>query len=190
MADSTPEEESAGQDVPEKDTADDNVLDEMLSKSLDEAYAEEPEEPQDDGTTSEEIEAQDEDTAQDAFGIARAIGDGLEHVGVFAVELFDLGEGGLVVNEIAPRVHNTGHWTMDACGCGQFEQHMRAVAGWPLGDPAPHSAAVMINLIGEDAENWSALSADPEARLHLYGKREIRAGRKMGHVTRLGTLDG
>ena len=141
-------------------------------------------------TTTAPAEGVDEDTAQDAFGIARAIGDGLEHVGVFAVELFDLGEGGLVVNELAPRVHNTGHWTMDACGCGQFEQHMRAVAGWPLGDPAPHSAAVMINLIGEDAENWSALSADPEARLHLYGKREIRAGRKMGHVTRLGTLDG
>ena len=107
---------------------------------------------------------------------------------MFAVELFDLGEAGLVVNEIAPRVHNTGHWTMDACGCGQFEQHMRAVAGWPLGDPAPHSACVMTNLIGEDALAWEDLAADPSARLHLYGKREVRSGRKMGHVNRLSAL--
>ncbi|MBI74584.1 MAG: 5-(carboxyamino)imidazole ribonucleotide synthase [Oceanicaulis sp.] len=123
-----------------------------------------------------------------ALEIARAIGGGLQHVGVFAVELFDLGSGGLVVNEIAPRVHNTGHWTMDACGCGQFEQHMRAVAGWPLGDPSPHSACVMTNLIGEDANDWAALAADPQARLHLYGKRAVRAGRKMGHVNRLSPL--
>lgn len=123
-----------------------------------------------------------------ALEIARAIGEGLAHVGVFAVELFDLDGGVLVVNEIAPRVHNTGHWTMDACGCGQFEQHMRAVAGWPLGDPAPHSACVMENLIGEDANDWAALAADPSARLHLYGKRSVRAGRKMGHVNRLSPL--
>ena len=123
-----------------------------------------------------------------ALEIARAIGGGLQHVGVFAVELFDLGPDGLVVNEIAPRVHNTGHWTMDACGCGQFEQHMRAVAGWPLGDPSPHSACVMTNLIGEDANDWAALAADPQARLHLYGKRAVRAGRKMGHVNRLSPL--
>jgi 5-(carboxyamino)imidazole ribonucleotide synthase len=123
-----------------------------------------------------------------ALEIARAIGSGLQHVGVFAVELFDLGADGLVVNEIAPRVHNTGHWTMDACGCGQFEQHMRAVAGWPLGDPLPHSACVMTNLIGEDANDWAALAADPQARLHLYGKRAVRAGRKMGHVNRLSPL--
>ena len=123
-----------------------------------------------------------------ALEIATAIGNGLDHVGVFAVELFDLGEAGLVVNEIAPRVHNTGHWTMDACGCGQFEQHMRAVAGWPLGDPAPHSACVMTNLIGEDALAWEDLAADPSARLHLYGKREVRSGRKMGHVNRLSAL--
>jgi len=127
-------------------------------------------------------------TQDRALDIARRIGDGLGHVGVFAVELFDLGTDGLVVNEIAPRVHNTGHWTMDACGCGQFEQHMRAVAGWPLGDPAPHSACVMTNLIGEDANDWAALAADPAARLHLYGKRSVRAGRKMGHVNRLSSL--
>ncbi|WP_300543544.1 5-(carboxyamino)imidazole ribonucleotide synthase [Maricaulis sp.] len=123
-----------------------------------------------------------------ALEIARAIGGGLGHVGVFAVELFDLGPDGLVVNEIAPRVHNTGHWTMDACGCGQFEQHMRAVAGWPLGDPSPHSACVMTNLIGKDALNWEQIAGDPAARLHLYGKRAVRAGRKMGHVNRLSPL--
>lgn len=130
----------------------------------------------------------DADLQARALDIARAIGDGLGHVGVFAVELFDLGPQGLVVNEIAPRVHNTGHWTMDACGCGQFEQHIRAVAGWPLGDPVPHSACVMTNLIGEDALDWARLAADPGARLHLYGKRSVRAGRKMGHVNRLSPL--
>ena len=123
-----------------------------------------------------------------ALEIAQAIGGGLEHVGVFAVELFELETGELLVNEIAPRVHNTGHWTQDACACSQFEQHMRAVAGWPLGDAAPHSAAVMTNLIGHDADAWSALSGEPGARLHLYGKRQTRDGRKMGHVNRLGPL--
>tara|TARA_R110000868_G_scaffold101630_3_gene279708 strand:+ start:4603 stop:5688 length:1086 start_codon:yes stop_codon:yes gene_type:complete len=123
-----------------------------------------------------------------ALEIARALGDGMEHVGVFAVELFDLGEGHLLVNEIAPRVHNTGHWTMDACGCDQFEQHIRAIAGWPLGDPAPHSRAVMTNLIGHDVDAWEALAGEPDACLHLYGKREAREGRKMGHVNRLAPL--
>ena len=130
----------------------------------------------------------DDATAAKALEIARLIGDGLDHVGVFAVELFDLGADGLVVNEVAPRVHNTGHWTMDACACGQFEQHMRAVAGWPLGDPAPHSACVMTNLIGEDALKWSELVADPANIVHLYGKRAVRSGRKMGHVNRLSPL--
>ena len=123
-----------------------------------------------------------------ALEIATALGSGMEHVGVFAVELFDLGGGKLLVNEIAPRVHNTGHWTMDACGCDQFEQHIRAVAGWPLGDPAPHSSAVMTNLIGHDVDDWKALASDPQVRLHLYGKRKARKGRKMGHVNRLGRL--
>ncbi|WP_339739579.1 5-(carboxyamino)imidazole ribonucleotide synthase [uncultured Maricaulis sp.] len=125
-----------------------------------------------------------------ALEIATALGDGMAHVGVFAVELFDLGGGTLLVNEIAPRVHNTGHWTMDACGCDQFEQHIRAVAGWPLGDPAPHSSAVMTNLIGHDVDDWQALVSDPHVRLHLYGKRKARKGRKMGHVNRLGPLNG
>ncbi|MFY0636447.1 5-(carboxyamino)imidazole ribonucleotide synthase [Maricaulis maris] len=139
-------------------------------------------------TTTAPAPGLDRKTQDRALAIARALGDGLEHVGVFAVELFDLGDGELIVNEIAPRVHNTGHWTMDGCGCSQFEQHMRAVAGWPLGDPAAHSACVMTNLIGHDADGWAALSADPQVRLHLYGKREIRAGRKMGHVNRLSAL--
>ena len=117
----------------------------------------------------------------DAIRIARSIAEGLDYVGVFAVELFVGRDGALIVNEIAPRVHNSGHWTMDACLVSQFEQHIRAVAGWPLGNPARHSDAVMQNLIGEDAADWQGLAANGGA-LHLYGKREIRAGRKMGHV--------
>jgi 5-(carboxyamino)imidazole ribonucleotide synthase len=118
---------------------------------------------------------------ESALHIARSIGEGLDYIGVFAVELFVGKDGALMVNEIAPRVHNSGHWTMDACLVSQFEQHIRAVAGWPLGDPARHSDAVMENLIGEDAADWQALSQNGGA-LHLYGKREIREGRKMGHV--------
>lgn len=123
-------------------------------------------------------------TAQAALEIARTLGAGLAHIGVFAVELFDV-DGQLVVNEIAPRVHNTGHWTMDACACSQFEQHMRAVAGWPLCETAPHSACEMTNLIGDEASNWQGLASDPATFLHLYGKREARPGRKMGHINRL-----
>jgi 5-(carboxyamino)imidazole ribonucleotide synthase len=91
----------------------------------------------------------------------------------------------LMVNEIAPRVHNSGHWTIDACAVSQFENHIRAVAGWPLGSTARHSDAEMVNLIGKDALAWEALAAEPGACVHLYGKREARDGRKMGHVTRL-----
>jgi 5-(carboxyamino)imidazole ribonucleotide synthase len=116
-----------------------------------------------------------------ALHIARSIGAGLDYVGVFAVELFVGQDGTLLVNEIAPRVHNSGHWTMDACLVSQFEQHIRAVAGWALGNPERHSDAVMENLIGEDAADWQALSQNGGA-LHLYGKQDIRAGRKMGHV--------
>ncbi len=128
------------------------------------------------------------ETAAEALRIAEAVLTALDYVGVIAVELFELEGGELLVNEIAPRVHNTGHWTLDACGCSQFEQHVRAVAGWPLCDPRPHSACVMTNLIGEDASAWAELAADPEARLHLYGKAEARDGRKMGHVNWLGRL--
>jgi 5-(carboxyamino)imidazole ribonucleotide synthase len=123
----------------------------------------------------------------EAKAVARRIADALDYVGVLAVEFFVTKKGTLLVNEIAPRVHNSGHWTLEACIVSQFEQHIRAVAGWPLGDPARHSDAVMINLIGAEAEDWKALAAAPGA-LHLYGKKEIRAGRKMGHVTRLKPL--
>ncbi|MBV9694393.1 MAG: 5-(carboxyamino)imidazole ribonucleotide synthase, partial [Alphaproteobacteria bacterium] len=119
---------------------------------------------------------------KEAKAIARKIADALDYVGVLAVELFVMNSGALLVNEIAPRVHNSGHWTIDGCLISQFENHIRAIAGWPLGDPARHSDAVMENLIGDEASEWRALAARGGA-LHLYGKREIRAGRKMGHVT-------
>ena len=90
-----------------------------------------------------------------------------------------------MVNEIAPRVHNSGHWTTEACAVSQFEQHMRAVAGWPLASPARHSDAVMTNLIGDDVTDWLSLAREPQAGLHLYGKGEARPGRKMGHITRI-----
>jgi 5-(carboxyamino)imidazole ribonucleotide synthase len=124
----------------------------------------------------------------EATEIARKIAEGLKHVGVLAVELFQREEGlkpGLVVNEIAPRVHNSGHWTLDACAVSQFENHVRAIAGWPLGDTARHSNAVMTNLIGSDVERWRKLAAEPMTSVHLYGKAEARSGRKMGHSTRL-----
>lgn len=120
----------------------------------------------------------------EAKSLVRRIAEALDFVGVLAVEFFVTRDGALLVNEIAPRVHNSGHWTLEACVTSQFEQHIRAVAGWPLGDPARHSDAVMTNLIGEDAADWHALAAGGGA-LHLYGKKQIRAGRKMGHVTRL-----
>jgi 5-(carboxyamino)imidazole ribonucleotide synthase len=119
----------------------------------------------------------------EAKRIARTIGDALDYVGVFAVELFVAPDGALLVNEIAPRVHNTGHWTIEACACSQFEQHIRAVAGWPLGDPARHADAVMENIIGAEADAWASLARG--GALHLYGKKAARPGRKMGHVTRL-----
>lgn len=126
--------------------------------------------------------------AGEALRIASAILQGLDYVGVLAVELFVLEDGRLWVNEIAPRVHNTGHWTMDACAVSQFEQHVRAVAGWPLGNPAAHSAARMDNLIGDDVMRWQALASEPGVCLHLYGKGDAREGRKMGHVNRLSPL--
>ena len=86
----------------------------------------------------------------------------------------------LMVNEIAPRVHNSGHWTIEACGVSQFENHMRAVAGWPLGSTERHSDAEMVNLIGEEALDWQTLAAEPGACLHLYGKHEARAGPQDG----------
>ena len=123
--------------------------------------------------------------AAEAIAFAKAIEDALEHVGVLTVEFFACA-GGPVVNEIAPRVHNSGHWTIEGAHTSQFEQHLRAILGLPLGDPSPVSAgATMENLIGPDVERWSELIAEPGADLHLYGKGEARPGRKMGHVTRL-----
>lgn len=121
--------------------------------------------------------------ADEAVRIARTLLEALDYVGVLAVELFELRDGTLLVNEIAPRVHNTGHWTDAACRVSQFEQHMRAVAGWPLADPAPIRPARMINLIGDDVDAWQDWLTNPKATLTLYGKRETRRGRKMGHVT-------
>lgn len=115
--------------------------------------------------------------------IARKIADSLDYVGVIGVELFDTPNGWLV-NEIAPRVHNSGHWTQDGGCTDQFEQHIRAIAGWPLGSTHPTHAVQMTNLIGDDALDWPSLAADPATKLHLYGKTDIRPGRKMGHVNR------
>lgn len=124
---------------------------------------------------------------EEAKEIARRIATALNYVGVFAVELFVLEDGSLLVNEIAPRVHNSGHWTLEACAVSQFEQHIRAVAGWPLGDPVRHADAVMENIIGDAALDWESYARRPGA-LHLYGKREARAGRKMGHFTQVSPL--
>jgi len=128
-------------------------------------------------------------TAQQAREIAHAIAGALDYVGVFAVELFltrdAAGAESLVVNEIAPRVHNSGHWTDFGAQTSQFEQHVRAVCGWPLGPAGRYGRVAMRNLIGDDVETWQHHLADPQARLTLYGKEEARPGRKMGHVTLL-----
>jgi 5-(carboxyamino)imidazole ribonucleotide synthase len=126
-------------------------------------------------------------TVFEARRIAGAIAEALGHVGVLCVEMFEREgeEPGLIVNEIAPRVHNSGHWTIDACPVSQFENHVRAICGWPLGTTDRHSDAVMTNLIGGDVDQWRALAAEPGAAIHLYGKAEARPGRKMGHVTQL-----
>jgi 5-(carboxyamino)imidazole ribonucleotide synthase len=128
-------------------------------------------------------------TAARAVDIARAIAESADYVGVLAVEMFVVGEGAdetLVVNEIAPRVHNSGHWTLDGAVTSQFEQHIRAVAGWPLGSTRRLGRrVVMRNLIGDALDAWPQLAAEDGACLHLYGKKDTRAGRKMGHVTRI-----
>lgn len=130
-------------------------------------------------------------TAAEAVDLARRIADALGYVGVLALELFVVeaaGKARLVSNEIAPRVHNSGHWTLDACAVSQFEQHVRAICGWPLGPAERRHDAVMDNLIGDDVKAWPELIAEPGAVVHLYGKAQIRRGRKMGHVTRLAPL--
>jgi 5-(carboxyamino)imidazole ribonucleotide synthase len=126
-------------------------------------------------------------TVFEARRIAGAIAEALGHVGVICVEMFhrETEEPSLIVNEFAPRVHNSGHWTIDACTVSQFENHVRAICGWPLGETGRHSDAFMTNLIGDDVDTWQALAAEPGTAVHLYGKAEARPGRKMGHVTRL-----
>jgi 5-(carboxyamino)imidazole ribonucleotide synthase len=117
---------------------------------------------------------------------AEAIAEGLGHIGTLAVEFFVTSDATLIVNEIAPRVHNSGHWTQDGCNVCQFQQHMRAIAGWPLGDPVRHAKGIeMTNLIGEDVLAWQELAGAPATFLHLYGKRDVRAGRKMGHINKI-----
>jgi len=127
-------------------------------------------------------------TADQAERIAARVLGGLDYVGVVGIELFELADGSLLVNELAPRVHNTGHWTQDGCEVSQFEQHIRAVAGWPLGPTQPIARVEMLNLLGDEANGWAKLAAEPESRVHLYGKREAKPGRKMGHVNRVRPL--
>ncbi len=119
----------------------------------------------------------------DAILIAASILNALDYVGVLGVELFVTPKA-LIVNEIAPRVHNSGHWTQNGCAIDQFEQHIRAVAGWPLGDGSRHSNVTMENLIGDDIDQVPQI-ATTDASLHLYGKPDARPGRKMGHVNRV-----
>jgi 5-(carboxyamino)imidazole ribonucleotide synthase len=128
--------------------------------------------------------------AAQARGIAEEIANALDYVGVLAVEMFVVaGNGGapsVLVNEIAPRVHNSGHWTLDGASVSQFEQHIRAIAGWPLGKPVRHGEVTMTNLIGDDILSYEQWLTVPGATVHLYGKGPPRPGRKMGHVTEVG----
>jgi 5-(carboxyamino)imidazole ribonucleotide synthase len=120
----------------------------------------------------------------DAILAAARILNALDYVGVLGVELFVTPEG-LIVNEIAPRVHNSGHWTQNGCAVDQFEQHIRAITGWPLGDGGRHSDVTMENLIGDDIARIPQIARQRNAALHLYGKADARPGRKMGHVNRI-----
>ncbi len=124
--------------------------------------------------------------------MAKKIAEALDYVGVLAVELFYTESDAtapLKINEIAPRVHNSGHWTLDACATSQFANHIRAVAGWPLAPTGRHSDCALHNLIGHEVDDWLQIASDPRAVLHLYGKTTARKGRKMGHVTRLSPPD-
>jgi 5-(carboxyamino)imidazole ribonucleotide synthase len=135
--------------------------------------------------TSRVPAAVSEATAAQARRIAETIAQKFNYVGVLAVEMFVLRDGDILVNEIAPRVHNSGHWTLDGASVSQFEQHIRAVAGWPLGKPIRRGRVEMTNLIGSEVEDYRRWLAVPGAAVHLYGKSAVRPGRKMGHVTRV-----
>ncbi|MBW4332200.1 5-(carboxyamino)imidazole ribonucleotide synthase [Stakelama sp. CBK3Z-3] len=121
----------------------------------------------------------------EAAALAGRVADALDYVGVLTLEFF-AGKDGPIFNEMAPRVHNSGHWTIEGAVTSQFENHIRAICGLPLGSTAVTGSRVeMENLIGDQAKRWPRIIAEPEAHLHLYGKSEIRPGRKMGHVTRV-----
>tara|TARA_E500000305_G_scaffold32716_1_gene24780 strand:+ start:3950 stop:5023 length:1074 start_codon:yes stop_codon:yes gene_type:complete len=126
-----------------------------------------------------------EATEKAARATAVALAERLELVGLLAVEMFVTDEGEVLVNEVAPRPHNSGHWTQDGCATCQFEQLVRAVTGLPLGPVDVLFPTVMQNLIGDEAGQWLDIAAEPHAKLHLYGKTEARPGRKMGHVNRI-----
>jgi 5-(carboxyamino)imidazole ribonucleotide synthase len=128
-------------------------------------------------------------TAEMARAVATVIIGALDYVGVMGIEMFVSGTT-LIVNEIAPRVHNSGHWTQDACAVSQFEQHIRAICGWPLGSPARHSNVVMHNILGPESDKWAEYGASPHAGVHFYGKAEARRGRKMGHINVLTPRQG
>ena len=115
--------------------------------------------------------------------------DELDYIGVIGIEFFVLEDGSLLANEMAPRVHNSGHWTEAACTVSQFEQHVRAITGLPLGDPARQHDCVMENLIGDEIGRIASLCAESGVVVHHYGKVEARPGRKMGHFTRLGAAN-
>jgi len=126
--------------------------------------------------------------AAEARRIAETIAVAFDYVGVLAVEMFVVREGSghaVLVNEIAPRVHNSGHWTIDGASVSQFEQHVRAIAGWPLAKPVRRGRVEMVNLIGPEAHDYAKWLALPDTAVHLYGKKDARPGRKMGHVTRV-----
>ena len=121
--------------------------------------------------------------------MARKIISALDYVGVMGIEMFVSGKS-LIVNEIAPRVHNSGHWTQDACVISQFEQHIRAISGWPLGDTKRHSNVVMHNILGDEDGKWAEFAAQVQTGVHYYGKSEPRRGRKMGHINVLTPRQG
>jgi len=141
--------------------------------------------------TSRAPAAISEALAEQARAIVQKIANALNYVGVLAVEMFVVQEAGgakVLVNEIAPRVHNSGHWTLDGASISQFEQHIRAIAGWPLGKPVRHGPVTMTNLIGNEIDSYERWLTVPGATVHLYGKGPPRPGRKMGHVTQVGAV--
>lgn len=128
--------------------------------------------------------------SEQAIKMSQKIMDSLDYVGVMATEFFQMENGDLIVNEIAPRVHNSGHFSQDSGCVDQFELHIRAICGWPLGNTQPRHQTIMTNLIGDDVKSWKKLAAFPNSHIHLYGKSEAREGRKMGHVNTIGPAVG